>query len=263
MTKGDIYAFCQHVRKRQDENGTADAFRFSKYHNGKEMVNADYGTRMGEQRAAARASEARKGRELTKKKKEANKGKQRQLTSDVEEEERDPAPVRRGRTPSNISQEADIFHRIDPALLAMDQTCTDQQEQRHATVAINIVGPDDENAAVKNRAAGTEGAAGPSIVITQRQMEILTTHGHQTLLPLNGPNEGPPLYQVHSTATEVLSSAGGNRLNTGTAIEAGLRPKPRPTKKRVRNADKQTIEEAKKLGIRAAGTRANPRTRRG
>jgi hypothetical protein len=263
MTKGDIYAFCQHVRKRQEENGTTDAFRFVKYHNGKEMVNADYGTRSGEQRTAARPSEARQGGQLGKKKKGADKGKQRQQSSQSDEEETDTAPVQRGATPSNISQDADIVDRIDPALLAMNQTGTQQGQQGQATVANNRLGSALENPAVTTDAAGQHAAAGPNTIVTQRQMEVLTTNGHEAVLPLNGPNEGLPLYQVHSIATELFSGAAPHSLKKGIAIEPGLRPKLRTTKKRVRNADKQTIEEAKKLGIRPAGTRANARTRRG
>lgn len=62
MTKDDLLALCNHIRKRQEDHGVDDAFRFVQYHSGQEMTAAAYGTRADEEHAAVKARKAKRAR---------------------------------------------------------------------------------------------------------------------------------------------------------------------------------------------------------
>jgi hypothetical protein len=74
MTKPDILAFFDHVRSRQETHGVAEAFSFKVYHNGTDIVLADYGLRVEEEKAADRALKQTRGRQ-TQKRSKTNKAK--------------------------------------------------------------------------------------------------------------------------------------------------------------------------------------------
>jgi hypothetical protein len=209
MTKDAIIQLCDHIRQRQDQNGPEGVFRFKAYFDGKNMVEAVYGTRSDEERAAARSRKQQKARKENrakgktgKKKKPKGKGKETQpLPSPVASQVRslpavsnDPPihAVTDGETRpcgvgnSRTSQCDDSV--IDPVLLG------DQVARNHEP-AVQDENPDDPT----------------GHFIDDAQMQILIQNGYSCPIPVNGPNDGLPRYFVPAAAIQML-----RKINNGT-----------------------------------------------
>lgn len=346
--KDEINDFCQHVYERQQAHGTTDAFRFQKFHDGKDMRQADYGHELREARTAAAATRQNKSRALTKQGKKDKRGNaglvERQEASTAADDVQDHAA---GINVALINRQP--WFAIDPVLLepeGADQhpeinadptiwqnthdplnaaVTINATDEVHATITINAadnqpaaavtvnatndrtgepinhatsianavntqnIAENDHaavtvntreigNAASKKQADGArqlrhrtkrvrharcditddEGpmiaAAGSSagmIRITETQRMQLFHQGYDAVVSINGPNDGAPRYEVSAAVEHMLDNP-----------EEQARPIRKVYKKRVRNADRQTIEEGQKLGKRSIGTRANPTRRR-
>jgi hypothetical protein len=228
MPKSDILKFCKHVEKREKDHGVEDAFRFLKYWDGKEMVEAAYGTRVADERAAARAikqSQARAAGKRTKR----NKAKPMETGS--VNTERVPASgqaaaAKCGNRPKNVPSDQD-FSNIDPVLLA---STTSGDRIQGPLPAYHLPAAD--------------------LIINEGEMQILRPLGYTSIIPLNGPNEGPPLYQIPAEAVDLLrqqQETGGGSIPAGGEGPTSKTPKTRMAKKRLANADAQTIAEGKRL----------------
>lgn len=268
MTKGQIVQFCQHVYERQSRLGIPDAFRFVQYHDGKAMATARYVTDIGQEVAVARASKQRDRRKT----KAKHKGGPQLTQNNIDEgPHHGPQALSLGSVP-----------QIDPQLMRVPHD--DRQVLQHSPAYLPTPSPEvDPDFAIDpalltetvSNGFPREGAivprpmvAAPSqpvhhVHVTHDEMNTLISHGHSTVLPINGPNDGAPLYEVQASATELLGTAAATHTTgdspTGTQA-TGRRKAP---KRGLGNADKQTIEEGKRLGKRPITTRANPGKRRG
>jgi hypothetical protein len=265
LRKVEIIDFCQHVHARQERHGIPNAFRFSHYRNGKEMASAKYGTPVGEELAAARASKQRERR-----KSKGKKGAvQRNTTTVLGIDEQ---PIGLGAVGAGTpSPDINNYIPIDPVLLESvhepENLHNINKSTRGKTRSKGKArAPRDDSHNHPAVSGPVAAALEPSIIVTQGEMTMLATQGYNTtIIPMNGPNDGPPLYQVPATATAMLQGAAGQENIEGEGSHTGpqvptVRQGP---KRRLRKADKETIEQGKKLGKRSMGTRANPGKRRG
>lgn len=269
IPKDEIIKFCAHVRVRQDDKGVENAFRFLKYWDGKNMVEAVYGTSVSDERAAANALKAKEARAAGKRTKKS-KGKKRQepRVDRMEGVEADGVSAReepttgpsntRPQVTNNRPQVTSDNSNIDPMLLL---------ESRAMTGSVPLAMP-----------AGT-------VIVNETEMQLLRPLGYQTLQSLNGPQEGFPLYKVPAAALQrlrqqqaealawqqaedlakqhqAIDSAPHSEGDRSHAVPAAVctYPEPdataRPRRKRMANADAQTIQEGKKLVKSTRNTRS-------
>jgi hypothetical protein len=115
MTKATILSLIVHIRMRQERYGAENAFRFRQYHNGSDMVSAEYETQVETERAADRAKKQKATRRKLKKGKE-------KATAAHSPKSPDPARVPPPDETSNPRRAAhDNNDMIDPALLPNPQ----------------------------------------------------------------------------------------------------------------------------------------------
>lgn len=243
IKKDDILQFCHHVHDRQEKNGVADAFRFLKYQRGGEMQAVRYGIREGEQKAADRALKQKAAREAKKgaaAKAKRAKGKAKNKAS-VPETARQSVPeptLQPGANPRSDAMADGTAFAIDPALLGPEE-----RGPRPTTLADAQPAP---------------------VLIGETDRRILYLMGHPTLIPVNGPSDGPPQYLISPSAQEDLARyragedlsniAAGARTTRGhskTTLVQELKEVPLkkqvPSKKRGLNADARAVQEAKAL----------------
>jgi hypothetical protein len=268
MTKIQLTEFCRHVYKRQEDYGPQDAFQFLRYHNGKELVMAEYASQIVGTQATATAFRATKERPSGKTIRGNNRrGKQSKGQMVVIEGETDAQVFQTVVAGSSTSGDAATFDNIDPVLLNLHE-----EGNQLGTTTIAQIDSSAPGTPIQHPAAASGTAADwnrlrppvttPNIIITEDQMQTLRDGGYSAGLPINGPNDGPPLYQVPATAEAMISGTVGNDNIENPPTGSESRAQSKPHKRRVRNANRQTIEEATKLGHRSMGTRSNPRTRR-
>lgn len=261
---------------RQDDKGIENAFRFLKYWDGKEMVEAVYGTSVTDERAAANALKAKEAR-ATGKRTKKSKGKQRQeprveRTEDVQAESVSEGPTagrsNTRRQVTNIrTQVTSDNSNIDPVLLL---------ESTGMTGSVSEAWP------------------AANVIVNETEMQFLRPLGYQTLQSLNGPQDGDPLYEVPAAAVKLLRQKQAEdlarqqaqdvekqhqRIDLAPHSEGELfhdppaalvattsapsrthgksSPTPRPRRKKMVNADAQTIQEGKKLSKSTRITRSS------
>lgn len=178
MTKGQILNFLANVDEREKRYGIQDGFRFHSYYNGTEMVPAEYPIEVGEPAQQAAGIRPKKARAA----KKSRKGKEKELLppSDSARDSRGPNAARLNTRQPNAAGPASDSN-IDPSLLAPG-TVPPQSS-------------DDDN------------APEPTIRrIGETEMTVLVNLGHPPVLPINGPNDGLPQYEVASAAYQLFIS---------------------------------------------------------
>lgn len=247
MTKSDIIQFCEHVKQRQEEHGVEEAFRFLKYWNGKEMIAVAYGTSASDERAAERA---RKQREARAGGKRSNKKKGKRAAANQAEVDlqapanqatvaaADPSQV----SPQRLTQDPADIMQIDPILLA-------------------VTGHGDNDPSSSTAAMRAPELSAEGMIINEEDMQLLRPLGYGGVLPVNGPNEGPPVYHIPAAAVNVLTQQKmmGNQPAHHAPSEATQ--KLRVPRKRMGNADTQTLQEGQALLASSRTTRS--RSKRG
>ena len=219
LTKDALIELCNHICERQDKYGPEGGFRFKSYFNGKEMVDAEYGTRVDEKRAAARSVKQRKQR----------KGKEKKGKKNVEEFENSSTIP----TPDVVGTSNEYVPQIDPQLLGEAGTTSDTPRATEANCGGRLV--DDA------------------------EMQILLANGHPLTIPINGPNDGPPLYYVSAAANMITRPTTESVTITRptTESETVIDPREQPRRsQRVPNSSKSV-----KMSIPNVGTGAKMITR--
>lgn len=286
MTKGSIVELCNHIRGRQEENGVRDAFRFRKYYNGKEVITTAYGIDKGQETAAARAMKQKHTRDIAGKKKKgkSKKGKADEMGtntlvanlpthSDVQQTPHvhtaGPAPPD-GDPLTHPNHSDTVTHQTN---IVLDQSTIDPALLANTEVSRSSI-PAADNPRLDNS----------TLSVNDSQMQILIKSGcYSSLLPINGPNEGPPRYCVPAAAQQILdkhktieldhdnqapqsssrtlrshpAGATGSTSNLRKASSRMLRSQPAPitpstentrsSRKRTVNADTRAMQEAKEL----------------
>ena len=243
LKKGQILEFFKHVRERQESHGPSEAFRFLKYVKGRELVSAEYGTRLDEECAATKTAKARSAHANVKattkgngKSKGRGKGKAKETETADADDMDGGIPFDHRQTPnskSSITQRpGSLTIPIDPVLLAM-QSLMPPRGAGNVPAAISMPPRD-------------QGNISPTISIDESDMAVLTSLGHQAILPVNGPNDGPPMYSITASAHQMLhqhklnlSEHGQNAGQTQSpplTLPIWPRPQPRPLKKTQANA---------------------------
>lgn len=243
IKKDIIIKFCCHVRERQEKHGVSEAFRFLRYQNGKERAPAEYGVRAEEERAAVKAQkqkQIREARVIAQKDRAANKrGKQKGPN-------RNSTPEPCGtHGPGTGVIDGNPVMVIDPALL--------------------LTGDDSPNPINGTRVghAMVPGVMPEMVLIGANEMQKLHSTGYPSTIPVNGPGDGPPMYAVPASAQRILDEV---RTQTQTECPRNAETNvpqpitPRGKRKRSRNADTRTIEEAEKLLV-STRTRGKRTTR--
>lgn len=95
------------------------------------------------------------------------------------------------------------------------------------------------------------------ILVSLHEMHRLTSHGFPSSIPINGPNDGPPMYSVPAMAQGLLDS----RNDTENQPHDPESPKKK-SKKRVMTADVRAVQEAQKLVDKRPQTRGQTARRR-
>jgi hypothetical protein len=191
MTKDSILELCDHIRQRQDEYGSKEAFRFKAYFDGKNMVKAEYGGRADDMQAAAKAQNQRKTR-----KEKQLEGVQNANRKGKGKESRPAASHRNAASTPQASTSAAHVPQIDPALLGDSDTTPNPEDT------------DD---------AGRQ--------VEENEMQILIANGYPTLLPINGPNDGLPRYYVPAAGIKLLTMIIAKRSEHETnSVEQDIAP---------------------------------------
>lgn len=211
---------------------------------------ADYGGRVEEEQAAAKALKMSKARGARKGMKSKGQPKPPpQDVSDRADDESTPIPTA-GATIAGSSLGAQdrvdgsnphVHFIIDPALLEAGRPDSgDRPDGEHQ------INPE-------------------TILINGPEMQHLYGVGYPPTLPVNGPNEGLPMYAVPASASGIL-----NRLTTvpeAQTLDETTTNTQQPMQRRVsprkknRTSDARTVEEGQKL-LRSH-TKGSRRTRRG
>jgi hypothetical protein len=225
MSKSSIMELCEHIRHRQELHGLAEGLAFHHYHNGKELVPAEYGNRADDIQAKKRAQKKKAERHATAQKKSRKKGKQKDRGTHTEAmagTTDDPVQPMASEPPPVQLASGNIIpdDLIDPALVELSNQAPDSGS----------------------------GLVTGGIVIDGYQMEALRQHGYQAVIPINGPNEGPPWYSVPATALDLLQEEPRIDAQPPTpVVEPQPSTKSKVPKKWGRKADEHTIAEAKEL----------------
>ena len=244
MSKDNILAFCKHVQQRQEEHGVQDAFCFLKYYSGKEMIPAVYGTHEDEERAAAKAVRQRAARAAAKQFKEA---KTRSVTEQQQDNNHnDPdnhlIPFQDRSTPnmSSAINKTGYQHAIDPCLLMSDYGSANRGNR--VPDGRPVPQSDGREESLSDGRQFGDGPGPSSIIVSDSDMQILINCGFATQapIPINGPDDGPPKYQVDASAQAVLAQH-------EASAQKSSKPVARSPKKRGLNADMQAVEEGKTI----------------
>ena len=189
MTKGDLLEFCKHVWEQQENHGINNAFRFLKYHDGKGMVPAAYGTRVDEEQAAAKAHKRQEARASAKNRARKNRREMPdEERSEICSQHQASADIHASATNQNTRPESSHSQPtvIDPDLLRNTDT-PDAQTKAYANTNM--------------------------IMVEDAEMQILRNHGYGPVIPINGPNDGLPIYPLPAAAQTILEAY---RDNYGT-----------------------------------------------
>lgn len=210
MTKAHIADFCDHIRERQDVYGMKQAFMFRQYDDGQGMRNAEYGRRADQEKAAERAAKQRERRAAQTKQKQNQKGKGRAIPAAVA-----GIMLLSSQTQGQAQAETSSLANIDPSLRP-------SRSDRLIVPSHGLPSP---------RSTPAEGE--PDLVVGFPEMQILNGHGYASIQPINGPNQGPPMYRVPAAAQRILddhqNSARATEGSAGNIICAdqddNLRPR--------------------------------------
>jgi hypothetical protein len=239
MVKSEIVRFCQHVRSRQDEHGVTAAFRFTQYYNGKDLVAVEYGRRADDAPPAATNMKHRKGRH------DIKKGKVTDTRPINHKKQAAPTALSPPTDRADLSQCPDVSGPFQPIQNSQPPSIIDPALLLDP--GINITRGPNTTACEPNA----------NVVVDGHQMDILANHGYIKSIPINGPNDGPPMYLVPAAATLHLRQS----VETATLEPPSNHPgdmgneEPddvpqtinRRLRKRVMTADARAVEEAKTL----------------
>ncbi|KAF8816598.1 hypothetical protein BYT27DRAFT_7248035 [Phlegmacium glaucopus] len=302
MTKAVAVDLCNHIRKRQSEYGPEEGFRFQGYFDGKDMVKAEYGRRVNEEQAAARA----KKRQATRKEKGAG---EHRVKKGRKTKPKEGALVR------NIQDTPNTVNDIAAASAPEQRSAVSEHDGSELTLdeAMAYVPVIDPSLLASGESTG--GTAVPQHqdatgrIINDIEMQILNNNGYPASIPINGPSEGPPRYYVPAAALNLLPAKGQsasdrcpmgsqlqvmeqyNPLETLQPLSQGqhrgkrdhgnadpilpqrslrgknmdppdTNPPLNKTRKRTKNADTQAAEEAQQLLAGSQGSRHRRDARR-
>jgi flagellar motor switch/type III secretory pathway protein FliN len=246
MTKGQILELLAHVEEREKTYGIKEGFRFDRYCKGTDMVASAFPVEVEAPSEQAAGVTGKKTRAA----KKTRKGKERALPpgthSDTEARQTDAAGhvsvTRQSHAAGQVSRHAGNVIRqdanIDPALLSVDP--------------------------VPPHSSDEEEAPGPSIRrIGDVEMTVLIKLGHSPMVPINGPSDGLPEYEVTSAAYDSCMS----KLRSQQKEQVpGSRGRPRKTPKIAEDsqglADSMTTRSRAKKGVDAVKKETQSRTRR-
>lgn len=268
--------FLDHVWARQEEYGVKEAFLFRKYYNGREFMPVNYGIDTAIRPAAQpstvnAASEA--GRKKKKTKKKGKKG---------EPAQNDDRPLQNliqfdgAQTPNIVPAGTPTLY--DDLSMAQVYTCTSidggNQPVSHAVCIDPQLLADTDTSCGPNIIAHPPNITNPTMLVNDQQMQILRRYNeYSSIIPINGPNDGPPRYCVPAAAQDILdTSQNANDLEAPAQSTRTLRShkaiQPAPSHSQVKshktrsmNADALAIQEAKEI-IKAKATRGKGRMRR-
>jgi hypothetical protein len=184
MNKAAIVELCEHIRKRQKRYGAEDAFRFHKFHNGKELARAIYGRNKQDEVAADRANKQKDARKKSSKQQRNPKQKDAGKQKGKEKEGAGANQTGVGGSEGNSG------HVIPPEDSNIDPSLRDPSDQlRQSSDQLSNEQPNMDD---------------PKIIVNEDQMRHLLTKGYPPAIPINGPNDGPPLYLFPSSAKKDL-----------------------------------------------------------
>jgi hypothetical protein len=184
MNKAAIVEICEHIRKRQKRYGAEDAFRFHKFHNGKELARAIYGRNKEDEVAADRANKQKDARKKSSKQQRSQKQKD---AGNQKGKEKEGA----GANQTGVGgSEGNTGHVIPPEDSNIDPSLRDLSDQLRQSSDQ----PSNEQPNMDD----------PKIIVNEDQMRYLLTKGYPPAIPINGPNDGPPLYLFPSSAKKDL-----------------------------------------------------------
>ena len=260
MVKPHILAFCNHIRKRQERHGVADAFLFKRYHDGTHIVSAEYGRRFDKEKDAERIRKQTRSRQSDKRAK--LKGKQKEtLPVGLNTDERfitsprhHPQSSNQAEGSSRRTQVVDASRHIpeiDPALTGIDPALANPI----LSVPTHAVHSNEE-----------------TVIVGDSVMQKLVAAGHQPIQPFNGPQDGAPMYYIAASALRLLESQGKTKGANAEAVAAvAARPqrdvlpppitqttsnrqlRSRPSKGHVQNLDPSHAEGSSGRTLRSHG----------
>jgi hypothetical protein len=232
MTKGQIVSFLEHIEEREQRYGVQDAFRFNRYHNGMEMVEAEYLVDVEEPAEKAAGARARKAKSQPAQK--SRKGKEKEFPppnpSDTESRQQNAAGHGSrhllATEPDAASQI--LESNIDPSLLAADTVTPPVSDQ--------------------------EDALEPTIRrIGDSEMAVLMKLGHPPVVPINGPTDGLPQYEVTTAVYNSLVSKIASRPEEQVQVP---RHRGRPRKTPQTAEDSQGLDDSVTNPVKNTRSRA-------
>lgn len=212
MWRDHIRDWCDHIRKRQREDGVHNAFKFHRYLDGKDMKGAEYGRRADKEKAATRAAtrtaQQRERRAAVAQEKRANH--QAGRAGQVSRVEAGPPGA--GAINNAAEDRADAvpgtvdYANIDPALRPMAATQlappVDGIPSLRPIPATPLTPPMHGIPSPRR----TPEESDNYIVVSFVEMGILRQHGYKDVPALNGPSQGNPTYSVPASARQLLDS---------------------------------------------------------
>lgn len=209
MTKGQILTFLAHVDEREKRYGLQDGFRFHCYYNGTDMVPAEYPINVDEAAEQAAGVKAQKARASKKSRKGKEKGKEKEVAPPNQSDTQSRQTYAGGHntiTAGHNSRHSDAAgiisdSNIDPSLLAAGPVPPQSS--------------DDEDAPQSSTRR-----------IGDAEMAVLVKLGHPPVVPINGPQDGLPQYEVTSAAYQLYVSKLLSQRNEDVPKTRGRPRKP-------------------------------------
>jgi len=250
MTKGQILTFLAHVDEREKRYGLQDGFRFHCYYNGTDMVPAEYPINVDEAAEHAAGVKAKKARASKKSRKGKEKGKEKEVAPPNQSDTQSRQTYAGGHNTHQPDAAGIISDsNIDPSLLAAGPVPPQSS--------------DDEDALQSSTRR-----------IGDAEMAVLVKLGHPPVVPINGPQDGLPQYEVTSTAYQLYVSKLRSQRNEDVPKTRGRPRKPQrhaedsqgmadPTTNPAKNTRSRANKEAEALKKETqSGTRRSTRQKK-
>jgi hypothetical protein len=245
LTKDAILDLCNHIRKRQDDYGPEEGFRFSAYFDRKQIVPADYGTRTNEEKAANRSKKQKRARKDKRGNKKQKNDKDEERASHAQPELQSTdinTPTASPNMPENkvTPAVAGEGHHISTDNGTISNTYVPQIDP-------SLINEDDMSTRVTRRTTVLEREPRTDMeggYIDDSSMQVLMANGYSNMIPSNGPMDGPPRYFVTAAALEMLRriSAAETQSNVDQAENQETKIPQHSSKDSGRKGNTQNIE---------------------
>lgn len=239
LTKEAIQDLLNHIRSRQEQYGPDEGFKFHSYLNGKEIVEAQYGTNAETHKAAVRNKKQQTSRkkirdDIGKGKKKGKRSACPAVVPGVTVVVPGVTAIAPGGTVNVPCGTAIVSGgtavdeipspyepQIDPALLGNDGL---------TSIAQNTLTNDSQH----HQESGG--------YIDDNGMQVLIANGFPNTIPVNGPQDGPPKYFVSAAAITFLSNY--NEVHsTSNDIDSTNNNKSTNNKKTKNGRNSKSMEE--------------------